>query len=223
MALPPQNKPKKCKKLKKSERFAEFVGIMLGDGNLYSYKNGRADVHQLRIATGRKNEEKYARDYIAPLLSELSGITPRFLVKRNAIYSCINSKEFVKELVRNGIKCGKKVGDSARIPAWIFSNDRYLRACIRGLIDTDGSIYRLSNQDPHLGRISLKNFNPMLLEDFRNAMLKLGFHPSRAIHRNIFITQKADLVKYYKEIGSNNCHKRARLALFTAPSSSGQG
>lgn len=223
MALPPQNRPRRCKRLKQNQKTAELIGIILGDGNMYSCENGSANVHQLRIATGRKDEGEYAERFIAPLLYEISGIEPRFLVKKNVIYSCINSREFVRELAQNGLKCGDKIRNGARIPEWIFSKEEYLRACVRGLIDTDGSICRLSSQDPHLGRISFKNFNPLLLEDFQKAMLKLGFNPSKAIHKNIFITRKADLVKYYKEIGSNNPYKRARLALFIAPSSSGQG
>ena len=223
MALPPQNKPRRCKRLKQTEETAEFIGIMLGDGNVFSCENEKANVHQVRIATGRKDEEEYAYETIIPLLRNISGIEPRVLIRKNVIYSCINSRKFVEELVRLGFRKGNKIMNRMRIPEWIFSKDRYIRACIRGLVDTDGSVYRLSNHDPHLGRISLKNFNPLLLEDFQKAMLRLGFHPSKIIHKNVFVTRKADLVKYYKEIGSNNPYKRARLALFIAPSSSGQG
>lgn len=180
-------------------------------------------MHQLRIATGCKDEKEYACGTILPLLKRISGTEPRVLVKKNVIYSCINSRKFVEGLEKIGFKKGNKIRNKMRIPNWIFSKDGYLRACIRGLVDTDGSVYRLSNQDPHLGRISFKNSNPLLVEDFQKAMEKLSFHPSKAVYKNIFITRKADLVKYYKEIGSNNPYKRARLTLFIAPSSSGQG
>lgn len=215
--------PKKCKRLWQSEETAEFIGIMLGDGNVFSCENEKANVHQVRIATGRKDEEEYAHETVIPLLRRVSGIEPRILMKKNVVYSCINSRKFVEELGRIGFRKGNKIRNEARMPDWVFSKDEYLRACIRGLVDTDGSVYRLSNQDPHLGRISFKNFNPLLMEDFQKAMKKLGFHPSKVVHRNVFLTRKADLVKYYKEIGSNNPYKRARLALFIAPSSSGQG
>ena len=208
------NKTKPCKSFEHSEEFAELVGILLGDGNITAYVNGRAQVYQVNVASGRKNEESYARNFVAPLLTKLSGIGHKILLKNNAVYSCINSKEFVKELERNGLLPGNKIKNKLRIPGWIFEKDRYLRACIRGLVDTDGSVHRLSNKDPHLGRISFKNFNQFLLEDVRNALIKLGFHPSKFIYRSIFLTRKADLVKYYKEIGSNNLYKLKRLEKF---------
>lgn len=206
--------PNPCKSLEHSKEFAELAGILLGDGNVYVYENGRTQVHQVRIASGRKTEEEYARGFVAPLLTNLSGINSKFLLKRNVIYSCINSKEFVKELERNGMRRGDKIKNKVGIPAWISADDEFLRACIRGLIDTDGSVYRLSNKDPHLGRISFKNFNSVLMDDFRKGLIKLGFHPSKEIYKNVHLTRKADVLKYYKEIGSNNPYKLARLEKF---------
>lgn len=211
------NKPRPCKLLGHNEEFAELFGIMLGDGNVTAYVNGRAQVYQVSVATGRKNEEAYARGFVAPLMSKLSGLDCKIILKGNVIYSWINSRKFVEELGRNGLPHGDKIKNKLRIPEWIFSKEEYLRACIRGLVDTDGSVYRLSNQDPHLGRISFKNFNPYLLEDVRNGLIKLGFHPSKIIYKNIHLTRKADLVKYYKEIGSNNHYKLSRLEKFIAP------
>ncbi len=208
------NKTKPCKSFEHSEDSAELTGILLGDGNITAYVNGRAQVYQVSVASGMKNEEEYARNFVAPLLTKLSGIDCTILLRDNAVYSRINSKEFVKELGRHGLHPGNKIKNKLRIPGWIFEKDRYLRACIRGLVDTDGSVHRLSNKDPQLGRISFKNFNQFLLEDVRNALIKLGFHPSKFIYRSIFLTRKAELVKYYKEIGSNNLYKLKRLEEF---------
>ena len=156
------NKPKPCKFFEHSEEFAELVGILLGDGNITVYIKGRAQVYQVSVASGRKNEEAYARNFVAPLLTKLSGLNTKIRLKKNVVYSYLSSKELVKELERNGLFHGNKIKNKLKIPDWIFENKKYLRACIRGLIDTDGSVYRLSNKDPKLGRISFKNHNPLL-------------------------------------------------------------
>jgi hypothetical protein len=211
------NKPKLCKSFEHSEDSAELTGILLGDGNITAYINGRAQVYQVSVASGRKNEEEYARNFVAPLLTKLSGIDYTLFLRNNAVYSRINSKEFVKELGRHGLHPGNKIKNKLRIPGWIFEKDEYLRACIRGLVDTDGSICHLSNKDPHLGRITFKSFNSYLLKDAREALVQLGFHPSKATYNQIYLTRKSDLLKYYKEIGSNNSYKRMRLEKFIAP------
>lgn len=208
------NKTKPCKPFEHSEDSAELTGILLGDGNITAYVNGRAQVYQVSVASGRKNEEEYARNFVGPLLTKISGMDHEIRLKENVIYSRILSKEFVKELGRNGLIPGNKIKNKLRIPRWIFEKDEYMRACIRGLVDTDGSVHHLSNKDPHLGRISFKNFNRFLLGDTRNALINLGFHPSKVTYKSIFLTRKADLLKYYKEIGSNNPYKLKRLEEF---------
>lgn len=193
---------KPCRKLEKSEELAELIGILLGDGNTFRKAGGR--VLQVRIATNRRTELAYSREFIYPLMRKLTGLEPSFKIHENAIYVCINSKGFIRELELMGIHSGNKIRNRACIPQWIFSKKSYLQACIRGLVDTDGCIHQLSKKDPNLGRISFKNFNPKLLEDYRKAMFILNFHPSKVTYNNIFVTRKSDLIRYRREIGSSN-------------------
>lgn len=80
----------------------------------------------------------------------------------------------------------------------------------------------MSRKDPRLLRIGYTSYSKTLLADVRNAFIKLGFHPSKIIRdRNIFISKKADIARYLKEIGFSNNKHLIRLQAFTAPSSSG--
>jgi hypothetical protein len=69
-----------------------------------------------------------------------------------------------------GLPCGNKIRNRASIPSWIFENEKYLKACIRVLIDTDGSIYALKPNYPNLLQICFKNKNSRLLVDFGIAL-----------------------------------------------------
>ena len=122
----------------------------------------------------------------------------------NCIYLYCGNKKLVEFFNSLGFVDGNKISNMLGIPNSIKKNKKFLQACIRGLIDTDGSIFRLSNKDPNLKRISFKNNNQNLLNDVRCGLLRLGFNPSKVIYGDIFLTRKADIEKYMNEIGFGN-------------------
>ena len=125
------------------------------------------------------------------------------------------SKELVELFFSFGINAGNKIVNQSTIPKWIFKNKMFLRACIRGLIDTDGCIHRMSKRDSQLLRINFKNYNRTLLEDTRRAFLILGFNPSKIINDNVFyLSRQSEIRKYLKEIGFSNKKHLDRLDVF---------
>ena len=104
------------------------------------------------------------------------------------------------------------------MPNWIFRNNGFLKACLRGLIDTDGSVFRMSKKDPHLLRLSFTNCNHTLLKDTRNAFIQLGFSPSRITRNNkIYLSRKQDIARYINEIGFSNNKHIVRFQKFSSP------
>lgn len=194
---------KKISEPKLCEELAEAVGIMLGDGSIYANKN--KGVYQVRIASNFHNEQPYSTGFIKPLFEKLFGITGGVIrnPKQGVVYVVLYSRELTSFLNKIGLSGGKRKSGFG-IPKWIKLNNAYLVSCIRGLIDTDGSVHRLSNRDPHLIRITFKNSNKVLSKDMRNGLLKLGFHPSKVTHRNLFLTRKADIKTFIDKIGFNN-------------------
>ena len=207
--------PKNCREL------AELVGILLGDGNIYSYKKGKKiSVYSVRIAGDYKKDRDYHLNYIQPLCVELFKIKVRVRdhTVNNERFICLDSKQLVEYLGKIGLKAGNKIKNNISIPRWIFENENFLKSCLRGLIATDGSVYRMSQKDLNLIRIDFTNYNPKLLNDTRFAFIKLGFHPSKIINnRKFFISRQGDIARYIIEIGfSNNKHKQ-RLKTFNSP------
>jgi len=85
---------------------------------------------------------------------------------------------------------------------FIFSNNNFLVSCLRGLYDTDGSVYKITNQNSH--QICFTNYNLGLLKDVRDSLLRLGINCSNISKHDVYITKKSELRKFLKLIGFSN-------------------
>ena len=112
-----------------SERLAEFIGIMLGDGNLFKRENS----YIVRIAGHKHSDKEYLINYVKPLIEKLFNINVGvyFFKNTNSMHLVINNKNFVRTLEHWGIVAGDKLENNVCIPNWIFKYNRYLKACIR--------------------------------------------------------------------------------------------
>lgn len=197
---------------------AELIGIILGDGNINYYKKGKkTGVYQVKIAGDFTKDKDYHLNYIKPLCESLFNIDVKEIInpKHGERVLVLSSKELVKFLVKKGLKPGNKIVNQVSIPKWIFNGVNYLKLCIRGLLDTDGSIFRMSKKDPNLIRINFRNNNKRLIIDTRKAFMKLGFHPSKIIGGNtINLSRQEEIKKYVREIGFKNQKHFSKLPEF---------
>ena len=121
---------------KVNEELAELVGAYLGDGTLTKYF--------IRISGDKRYDVSYIR-YLAGLVENVFEFKPaiRFENNTNIIYLEIRSKmicDFFHKKLK--ILYGDKIRNKTRIPEQILGDKNLLKACIRGLVDTDGSICR---------------------------------------------------------------------------------
>ena len=215
---------KRIKVPNKSEELAEFVGIVLGDGHIEHDK-------MVRIVGNSKSDYEYITIHVANLSMNLFGIEPRFHLHKtfNAIYLSLSSKELVLYLSEIGLKSGNKTINQVTMPDWICNNGCFLKACIRGLYDTDGSVYELLPHWPGLFQICFTAKNIKLLNQVREALLSFGYNVSQISNigkenttPRIYITRKECVRKFYSDIGFKNPKHNKKIA-HLAPSSSGQG
>lgn len=202
---------------------AEFVGAVLGDGHVHSTKSKDekriVGVYQIRVTGDKRYEEEY-HVYLGKIAEDLFGIIPRYLVNKNKNerYLFLSSKRLVGFFSSMGIIPGDKIVNQSTVPKWIYENHLFIKACVRGLIDTDGSIHRMSKRDSNLLRINFTNHNSKLLKDTRNLFIILGYHPSKIINgRNFYISRQGEIDKYLKEIGFSNKKHLDRLNEFRSP------
>jgi hypothetical protein len=196
----------------KNEHLAEFIGVMLGDGGIYENKT----VSQIRITGNSEKELKYFMNFLEPMIENLFAVLPVISCRKSekTIVLRINSVETTKFLISCGLLSGNKVKNQVGIPQWIKNEKSLMKACLRGLIDTDGSIYRMTPQWPNLFQLSFKNNSKRLLQDVRDTFIALGFHPSKIFGNRIVLTRQKEIYMYFKDIGSNNLKYKT-----TAPSS----
>lgn len=212
------NSPGNTKKIfrpQKNKELSELIGIILGDGNINIFCKGKnIATYALRICGHAELDFNYLHDFVSPLIKKLFHIEPTsYNSKINRGYYVIStSKELIEFLLEMGLKSGRKTQNQVTIPTWIKRNKIFSISCIRGLIDTDGSIFRMSQRDSTLLRISFKNHNKKLLEDVRETFIQLCFHPSKIITGNtIFISRKDDIENYIRTIGFHNPKHLIRL------------
>lgn len=213
----PKNK-KKFISPKLNPELAEVFGIILGDGHLSEYAQGKkVRVYCVRIAGNSLSDKDYIKEYIPKLFSRVFREKGAIIQskKSNCAYYTLYGKEMVEFLKKNGLKTGNKVKNNIGIPDWIKKDKDLLRRCIRGLIDTDGCIYYISKKTNRNIRITFTNHAYRLLNDCREGLLKLGFSPSKIIRGyDICLSKKKDIEKYIKEVGFSNSKNLKRAKFF---------
>ncbi|MBA7698010.1 hypothetical protein ES703_106684 [subsurface metagenome] len=210
------NNIKKIIKPKRNKYLSEVIGIILGDGHVSEFKKDKkVRCYSIRIAGNAKTDRDYLINYIPLLFKKVFNEKGKVhFSKRSKVgYFTIYGKNFVEFIKTQGIKSGNKKKNKQGLPKWVRENKKYLLKCIRGLIDTDGSIHYISNTNLNL-RISYTSHIPNLLKDVREALISLGFNPSKVIReRQIFLSRKEDINKYVKEIGFGNQKNLNRLKI----------
>lgn len=187
--------------LEYSENLAELFGAIIGDGGLTKY--------QTRISLSLKEDFEYA-NYISRLATELFLLSPsrHHHPKRGVVEVCVSSKSLVEYLNNNGLPIGNKVSQMHNIPDWIKSDERYLKSCLRGIFDTDGSVYldsHITNEVLYQSiNIAFTSYSVNLFNDIYYSLKKLGLHPTSSSPHNILLRRAADINPFFVMIGSSN-------------------
>ncbi len=147
---------------------AYVIGLAIGDGNL-SNSNGRAT--RLRVTCDPKYPNLIQR--ISAALRSLLPQNKVSIIKRKDaidVAVCSNHLEDVLGWRANG---GPKFVQRVTILSWIKKEKNCKIACLRGLIETDGSIY----VDRGYKMVIFKSVIPDLAQEVFNTMSSLGFGP----------------------------------------------
>lgn len=177
--------------IEKSATLAYIVGVALGDGNL-SCPNGRA--LRLRVTC----DNKYP-DVIKEIAIALSVIFPKNKVSLCKRYkgTCCDISVYsnkLAEFIPWELNKGTKIEQMTHVPDWILNDLEYTSHCLKGLFQTDGSIYK----DREYVMVNFTNLIKPLIDDVFNMMSALGFHPK--IQSSI---QKNGNIKYVVRLSQN--------------------
>ena len=183
----------RIKKPKFDERLAELVGAYLGDGTLTQYF--------MRITEDKRYCLPHL-EYLGNLAEETFCIKPTIRIpsKRNIAFLEIRSKQFCGYFRENlGLSFGDKIRNKSKIPEQILKRENLANACLRGLMDTDGSLSKRGNQMC----LEFTSFNPVLLEQ----VWQIGKRCGLFTHRNkeqVGTNSWGKIKLYFNIVGSSN-------------------
>jgi intein/homing endonuclease len=187
-----------------SEDLAEFYGILLGDGHI--------DKYQWSISLNAKKDKNYS-EYVISLIKKLFKFNPscRIRSEYNVIIIIGNGIKSVQYLIESGLKVGNKIKNQVDVPEWIKSNISYRNSCLRGLVDTDGGIfkntYTVNHKDYTYNKLVFVNRSIPLLIFAHESLKNLGFNPTlieKVPNKRVWLSNQMEIKKYLQVIGTNN-------------------
>ncbi|MEK6890135.1 MAG: LAGLIDADG family homing endonuclease [Nanoarchaeota archaeon] len=199
---------KRCKNINIPDldnELAEFIGIYLGDGYLTKYF--------IKISGDYRFDLPYY-NYITNLTRKLFNI--QTIVKKdkrsNAVYLYIYSKELCSFLNKKyNLKYGNKMTNNSLIPEEILAKNHLALSCLRGLIDTDGSVSRRGREGKQF-TITFFSKNINLVEQVRKISEKNSlFSFISKIGDTIGTNRSSLILKYFKIVGSSNLRHIVRF------------
>lgn len=197
-----KNIPLPINRVKKSEQLAEFVGIVLGDGGISNY--------QVAITLHRFDDIEYSK-FVQKLIRDLFGVTAKKQLQKDALADdfVVSRIKLVNLLVHDlGLKKGSKVKQQVDIPTWIKTNRKFYRACVRGLIDTDGCVfthrYKVKGREYKYKKLSFTNRSEPLLQSVLHFLVKEGFAARLGKHSDVRLDSTRDMERYFQVVGSHN-------------------
>ena len=179
---------------------AYIIGVALGDGNL-SCPNGRAT--RLRITCDTRYP-KIAEEITHALQSLFPDNKVAFVPRETSYFDISVYSNKLDALLPWKVGCGSKSMQVAHVPVWIMQNPSYIKACLRGLLQTDGSIYH----DRGYLMVNFTNIILPLVEDVVVMIQTLGFNP-----RFSKTMQKSGKLKYTVRLARNTGAFLKRIAL----------
>lgn len=184
-----------------------------------SMVNSRSEkrIRKTALLTGHLfHDYEYYEKVIRPIVKREFGVEGylKKRVKRNCVYFVMGNPIF-DFLQKAGFPVGKKL--QLRIPEVILQNLEFSKACIRGIFNTDGSIYsRYSKQYAQHTRlydylvIQFKLNSKEVLEQIRSTFEQVGISANQIIsERNSYvlrITRQKDIDKFIEVIRPSNMY-----------------
>jgi len=186
--------------------FAEFYGIMLGDGCIYSNDTG------LCIACDSLVDAQFITEYVPNLIQKLFSIKSHTYIpkKSRVAYCVVYSKKIVHFLKDTKFPQGKKLLKTPKIPISFFEDDALLKACLRGIVDTDGSVcsHPHTRVMIHISIVS-NSLRKSVFKAFEKIGLKVGIY-----NKGIVFYGAEKVKKYFDLIGSSNPKHKLKYSIF---------
>lgn len=174
---------------------------MLGDGTITDY----------RVAVCLNKDESSYADFVSNLIKKLFHTESKRVPSKiaNSLEVVVYRKRLIDFLISSGLFVGNKIKNGADVPKWIMKNIEFQKACIRGLIDTDGCVfdhaYKSNGKMYKYRKIDFTSASRPLLDSAFKILINLGFSVRICKSgRALRIEDQKGVARYLKEVGSHN-------------------
>jgi len=193
-----------------NQDIAEFCGTIMGDGNLWS--NNRK--YEITI-TGNKIDDKEYFEYLYSFIDKNIKKNPYYRI-RGGIRLTIYSKKFYIFVNKDIGIPDRKLKRKSGIPLVIKQNELFIRRFIRGIFDTDGTVFTSDKPgSPNYPTLEISNSNLAMIRDIQYYLDKLGFRvhlrKTPKAEYKLSMYGKNMLKKWKNLIDSSNPYKRKRI------------
>jgi hypothetical protein len=186
-------KEKKVNLPKFSEELAELLGILAGDGNI-DPKNNR-----VCVTCDSKTDHYYVTKHVRKLFKRLFNIQTTINNRNGGIRCQIYSKKLANYLELKGITKGNRK-NKTNIPKKVLKNKKYIIPFLRGLFDTDGSVYE---KRTNYVVVEYTSCYPKFLEQIQKELIKLGFKATLS-GKSVRVCRQTEVDSFFKLIMPNN-------------------
>ncbi len=205
---------KRAKKISipsQSPELAEFVGIVLGDGSLTEY--------QVKVYFNSKTDSDYAQ-FVKDLAAKLFDLDSTISLRsKNTLELVISSKVLVGFLEKLGLQKGNKIAHRVGVPAWILDGHDLIRACLRGLVDTDGGVYFHTHTTKGIQYrnivLCFTSRSRPLLDAVEHMFSSVGIKAKNDLRERILVYNRSDIDSYMSIVGSHNAHLLKRFESYS--------
>ena len=196
--------------MKINNKIAELIGVIIGDGCI-RYKP-QSSQYYIEIVGDQNNEREYF-EYLSKIFIEELNLKSFVKIRERGLRLKIYSKKFVEHLVHKlKLPCNKDKCQHIFIPSIIFNDENLLKHCLRGIMDTDGSLffankgYRKDYPTIEISTISHKLAQQ--LKETLSTRFRLGFRNYKQgrfqrIYR-VSLNGEKMVEKWHQEIGFSN-------------------
>lgn len=203
-----------------SKDLAEFIGIIIGDGYIYHKTNH----YVIGIVGSPKTDAGYFLK-IQKLIFNLFNLQAKFKKRERGLRLVFNSKGIFYFLTKTlNLPYGKGKGSQIQIPKEFCQNKEFVSHTLRGIFDTDGTIFTSNKKGvPLYPCIELTTTSLNLAEQVKKLLIKKGFRVagvrkykykhSKLISNKVSLYGQNNMTQWSQNIGFSNPIKEKKLKI----------
>ena len=178
--------------IKLDEKLAEIIGVLNGDGHISKSK------YEVCVAGNRLERDYF--DYLKNLFESKFNTEFKLMEVASGLKLRVYSKELSLFLTNYyGLPKGNKMG-KLQIPKVIKDSPSLLVNYLRGLFDTDGTIYLRRKKDVVL---EISSADKRFLTEIQKALNSLGFN-AKKYEKHVNLYNLEDIKKFFNLIKPSN-------------------